>query len=166
MKRIGALTLLGLLVGCNSLLGLDPAHLDPSLGLESKGDADASSGGEAGAPAVAASLCEQYCAAVMTGCTAGDTQYTDLDACLSECPYFPEGGEGDTSGNTLHCRLNYALKAPSEPVTYCAWAGPGGDGMCGSNCEGFCTLMTGACTPETAPGSAPARTSSEAVESR
>jgi len=152
VKHFCALALLGLLAGCNSLLDLQPAHVDPSITAAggSTAEAGAASAGDAGAPSGRASLCEQYCAAVMTGCTGEHTQYTDLDACLSECPYFAEGSPEDTSGNTLYCRLNYALKAPSEPVTYCTWAGPGGDDMCGSNCEGFCTLMTAACTPSTA----------------
>jgi hypothetical protein len=149
--RTLGVVVLGLLAGCNGLLDLDEAHLDPAIGATSmagsSSGAEAGEGGEAGAPP--ASPCEQYCKAVTLGCTGDNTQYTDFDACLVTCPYFPEGNPGDVSGNTLYCRLNYASKAPSEPVTYCTWAGPGGDGKCGSNCEGFCTLMSAACTPTT-----------------
>ena len=35
-------------------------------------------------------------------------------------------------------------------AAYCREAGPGGDGECGSNCEGYCTLMMGVCTEEEA----------------
>jgi hypothetical protein len=163
VKALRLLPLLAALVGCNSLLELDEAHLDPSIGqsgasgsLGAGGSAGANTsgsggsavaGGEGGMPDEPATACERYCEAVTEGCTGDSTQYTDYDACLVTCPYFPLGTEGDTTGNTLQCRLNYALKAPSEPVTYCTWAGPGGDGMCGSNCEGFCTLMTATCTP-------------------
>lgn len=152
MNLLRVVPLLVALGGCNSLLDLDAAHLDPSIGeaggTTGESGAPSSSGGEGGAPE-AASICEQYCRAITDGCTEETTQYTDYDACLVTCPYFPEGARGDTTGNTLNCRLNYALKAASEPITYCTWAGPGGDGMCGSNCEGFCTLMSGVCTPST-----------------
>jgi hypothetical protein len=137
---------LGIVSGCNGLLDLDPAHVDPAIGAKVVDPGAAGAGGESAAPE--ASLCEQYCGAVTDGCTGERTQYTNLEACLAACPFFPEGTAGDDSGNSIQCRLNYALKAPSEPITYCTWAGPGGDGMCGSNCEGFCSLM-GACTVST-----------------
>lgn len=152
MKAARVLPLLAVIAGCNSLLDLDEAHLDPSLtsggvgGTPSIVEGGAPEGGEGGAPVAEASLCEQYCDAITEGCTGDSTQYTDRDACLATCPSYPEGSPGDTGVNTLHCRLAYALKAPSEPITYCTWAGPGGDGKCGSNCEGFCTLMSTTCT--------------------
>lgn len=149
MNAARLLALLTVLAGCNSLLDLDEAHLAPTLaatGGTTNGDGGgAPGGGEGGAP-VEPSLCEQYCDAITEGCTGDSTQYTDRDACLAACPAFPEGSPGDTNVNSLHCRLGYALKAPSEPITYCTWAGPGGDGQCGSNCEGFCTLMGSTCT--------------------
>lgn len=152
MKRFGFVWLLALLGACNGLLDLDPAHLDPSIAGGNAGSAAGGApDGAAGAATEPPSLCARYCDAVMAACVDGRAQYTDLDACLTECAYFPEGSAGDNTGNTLNCRLNYALKAPSEPLTYCTWAGPGGDGMCGSNCEGFCTLMS-ACTAETTRG--------------
>ena len=98
-------------------------------------------------------LCERYCDAILTGCTDEHAQYIDRDACLAACADYPEGTPGDKSGNSINCRLTYASKASSEPYTYCTWAGPGGDGKCGSNCEGFCTLMLHTCTAEsTEPG--------------
>ena len=149
--------LLALLVGCNGILDLDEAHVDPALastgsggsssaGRSNQGGEPAAEAGAGGEPPVVLGLCEQYCNAITDGCTGDRTQYTDRDACLATCPSFPEGLPGDTGVNTLQCRLNYALKAPSEPITYCTWAGPGGDGRCGSNCEGFCTLMSATCS--------------------
>lgn len=151
MKRCSSLLLALALFGCNSLLGLDEAHLDSSIGASGAADDGRGSGagGEGGAPAEPATLCEQYCAAITEACTGDNTQYTNLEGCLRTCPIFDEGTPEDTEGNTLGCRLGYALKAPSEPITYCTWAGPGGDGMCGSNCEGFCSLMAVACTADT-----------------
>ena len=153
MNAWRTVALLALLAGCNGILDLDEAHLDPALASAGSGGGSGNQGGEpaaeagaGGEPAAVLSLCEQYCNAITDGCTGDSTQYTNRDACLVTCPSFPEGLPGDTGVNSLQCRLNYALKAPSEPVTYCTWAGPGGDGMCGSNCEGFCTLMSATCS--------------------
>lgn len=151
MKLLHVAPVLAALIGCNAVLDLDPAHLDPGIGASGVSGAAASGvgGGDGGAGPEPVSICERYCRAITDGCTDESTQYTDYDACLATCPYFPEGEPGDTSGNTLNCRLGYALKAASEPISYCTWAGPGGDGMCGSNCEGFCTLMGAVCTADT-----------------
>jgi hypothetical protein len=143
---LGVVPLLGALSGCNSLLDLDRPHLDPNIGARVAEAGAPGAGGEPGQ--LPPTLCEQYCGAVTDACTGERAQYTNLDACLAACPFFPEGEAGDENINSLQCRLSYALKAPSEPITYCTWAGPGGDGACGSNCEGFCSLM-GACTAST-----------------
>lgn len=118
------------------------------------GAGDAGAAGSSDGPDVPeATLCERYCDAILAGCTDEHAQYNDRDACLAACADYPEGTPGDKSGNSINCRLTYASKASSEPYTYCTWAGPGGDGKCGSNCEGFCTLMLRTCTAEsTAPG--------------
>ena len=34
----------------------------------------------------------------------------------------------------------------SDPVTHCPHAGPAGDGVCGTNCDSFCTIAQGICT--------------------
>jgi hypothetical protein len=34
----------------------------------------------------------------------------------------------------------------SDPATHCPHAGPGGDGVCGSNCDGFCEIAQMYCT--------------------
>ncbi len=33
-----------------------------------------------------------------------------------------------------------------DPVTHCPHAGPAGEGVCGAECESFCTLAAGLCT--------------------
>jgi hypothetical protein len=155
VKRALLLLCLGS-VACNSVLELDEAYVDPSIAASRAGsaaapetEAGASGAGGAGADASAEAPCQQYCRVITESCVGEEAQYTDLDACLAACPLFPEGTAGDTVGNSLGCRLTQALRASSEPVTYCTWAGPGGDGQCGSNCEGFCTLMAKSCTPTT-----------------
>lgn len=127
-------------------------------GAETAGRANtggSAEGGDPGRPRTdhPPSLCDQYCSAMAADCSGKDAQYIDADACHQACRLFPAGTPGDTEGNTLDCRLTYANKAHSERYTYCTWAGPGGDGKCGANCEGFCTLMMTACTAaSTGPG--------------
>jgi hypothetical protein len=115
------------------------------------GGASGAAPGEGGANAGPLPLCERYCAAVNDGCGGSHTQYLSLEGCLAICALLPAGMPGDSSGNTVNCRLGYALKARSEPYTYCTWAGPGGDGKCGSNCDGFCTVMMQECTAASTP---------------
>jgi hypothetical protein len=91
------------------------------------------------------SLCEQYCTAVMSNCTAAFAVYTSYETCLSVCAALPEGKPGDSSGNSVSCRLSAALVAKDEVPHYCPVAGPGGNGVCGSNCEGLCELRAKVC---------------------
>jgi hypothetical protein len=100
-------------------------------------------------------VCEKYCEEVMELCSGALEQYRDMRQCLTVCEYFPEGQiESDENENTAACRLRFASKARyasgTELEAYCRQAGPGGDGRCGSNCDGFCTVMQGVCTDEAA----------------
>ncbi len=102
--------------------------------------------------------CEQYCDAVMDACVTNEDErhavYDSKYSCLKHCAQFPPGEPGDLSGNSLACRHAHALVAlsfPGERQFECPAAGPGGDGVCGTNCEGYCSLMDGLC-PETFDG--------------
>jgi hypothetical protein len=116
------------------------------------------SGGSSGTPDMAtaaspdlamaaAPSCADYCTAIMANCT-GDMnqQYTTLDNCMASCKAMPVGATTDTSGNTLGCRLYHAMAAKADPMTHCPHAGPGGAGMCGTNCEGYCQIAEMYCT--------------------
>lgn len=92
--------------------------------------------------------CDGYCTRITANCTAGNAQYSNKETCLSTCAYFDMGSESDMSGNTLGCRLYHAGAAQADPDTHCTHAGPGGNGQCGSNCEGFCTIATGTCAAD------------------
>jgi hypothetical protein len=113
--------------------------------------------GEAGAggsgPAI--SLCEQYCNTITQYCVGTALQYKDRDQCLAVCKLFPQGAVGDPDGNTIACRTKYAGKARyaggTELTAYCRQAGPGGDGRCGTNCDGLCTITMATCTVEDTP---------------
>jgi hypothetical protein len=93
------------------------------------------------------SLCERYCNTIATACPAPNEQYASPGACRAVCAKLDPGEPGDFGENTVECRLGRAELArdTGEPGTYCFSAGPGGSGVCGSDCEGFCTIMADVC---------------------
>ncbi len=95
--------------------------------------------------------CANYCTSIMANCAAGNQQYANVGECMSTCNNFPVGTEADMAGNTLGCRTYHASAAETGADVHCRHAGPGGDAACGANCEGFCTLVLGACTGASAP---------------
>lgn len=122
----------------------------------------AGAGGEAGAAPTAPSLCVDYCNSITQYCSGDNLQYADLEQCLKVCEYFPQGVIGGPDGDSVACRLKYAGKARyaggTELAAYCRQGGPGGDGRCGSNCEGFCDITQATCSDaETAPYFYPSR---------
>jgi hypothetical protein len=136
---------------------------NPGTGATRSGE-----GGEAGTPATqagsthsgageggAATLCDRYCDSIQESCTGDGQQYVDWIQCNRACALLPEGADGDDHGNSIACRLEYAdrsrFAAGVELESYCRRAGPGGDGVCGSNCDGYCTIMAQTCTGSTAP---------------
>jgi hypothetical protein len=172
----GSALIVGALVGCNGLLGIEESFVDPALdadprpngGEPSMAEAGTSparapqsgGGGAAGAPsepsmagaagaAVTDDVCEQYCQLMGEHCVGEALQYRDDAQCLEVCRTFPVGSIDDDRVNTASCRRRYAGKARylagPELATGCGYAGPGGDGRCGSNCEGFCSLAMAAC---------------------
>jgi hypothetical protein len=98
-----------------------------------------------------APTCAEYCDLVQTTCAPDHQQYSDMDDCLASCVAFPVGTGTDMTGDTLGCRLTYARAAGSSVgalAANCAYAGPGGDGRCGANCEGYCDLAMMYCSAE------------------
>ncbi|HEX2735943.1 MAG TPA: hypothetical protein VHM70_30290 [Polyangiaceae bacterium] len=96
--------------------------------------------------------CERYCETLMQACDSdADKTYAVYDSslsCLAQCAVFAPGVAGDQSGNSLACRFSHAelaLAFPGERQFECPAAGPGGDGVCGSNCESYCMLMAAIC---------------------
>jgi hypothetical protein len=122
-------------------------------GANGVGGTAPSSGGSAGNPPDGAGgedaqppLCERYCTAVMKNCTGQFAVYSGADRCMAVCAALPEGTAGDEVGGSVQCRLAAAERAPLEVPHYCPIAGPGGNGVCGSNCEGFCRIVNEVCT--------------------
>lgn len=126
-----------LCAGCSQILSIEDAEVDPALAE-----------GVGGGPE--SSLCDRYCAAVMSNCADAFSVYGSEDACLAVCALVPEGSEGDRSGNSIQCRLYHADAAEAEPSFYCPIAGPGGGDTCGTPCEGLCTVAQRVCVEDNA----------------
>jgi hypothetical protein len=113
------------------------------------GAAQGGEGGSGGAPPTG-SLCEQYCDTITAFCAGPALQYKDREQCLRVCDMFPQGALGDPDGNSVACRVKYAGKARyaggTELTAYCRQAGPGGDGRCGADCDGFCAITMATCS--------------------
>jgi hypothetical protein len=111
---------------------------------------DGSSGGDTGASADTgtggALTCQDYCTTVMANCTATNQQFTGMDQCLGSCKAYPVGAASDKAGNTLGCRSYHAGAAKADATTHCVHSGPGGAGVCGANCDGYCQIAMMYCT--------------------
>jgi hypothetical protein len=166
---------LGLTWSCAGVLGIEDAQCDVSYAVEcartgastglpppggSGGARGSGLGGSglggsvaAGAGGVAMGtgsdelLCARYCDLVAANCSGANQQYASPAACLAVCGLLDPGQPGDLSGNTVSCRLRQAELAAStgEPANYCFSAGPGGAGSCGTDCEGYCSVMSAQC---------------------
>ena len=87
--------------------------------------------GEAAGTEPEETLCDRYCDTIATHCVDDHAQFDSRDACIEFCETLPEGNEGDTRGDTAHCRL-YHDGDPSalDPVFHCLHAGEDGGGVC------------------------------------
>jgi hypothetical protein len=88
--------------------------------------------------------CTDYCSTIMGACTGVNQEYPSLAECLHSCAGLPRTDAVST--NTIACRTTHAGLAVGDPVTHCPHAGPAGDGVCGANCESFCSLAATTCT--------------------
>jgi hypothetical protein len=130
------------LSACVGILDIQDAKLEPQ-GAGGGGGGGAG-GGDAGSQA--SQICVRYCDSVMANCTGAMKQWPSKAVCLLACVRLPEGTENDTANDTVGCRLHYAdLAQQAEPAFNCPAAGPGGNGVCGSDCEGLCTLALSTC---------------------
>lgn len=98
------------------------------------GSPNCAAAGPTGGAVCGASLCDDFCAAELTICTAGSAQYADMATCLSNCGAYTVGVVTDTSGDTLGCRT-YHLEAGSTGVagdvsTHCPHTSMSGGGVC------------------------------------
>lgn len=127
------------IVGC----GDDGGSTTPDASMGGAPDAGAQppDAGDAPDGRTDATLCEEYCGTMMTNCSGANAQYESMEECISMCDSagWREGQDGDSGGNSLHCRITHAgALAAADPVTHCPHAGPTGGDMCGSLCENYC----------------------------
>jgi hypothetical protein len=117
------------LAGCASIVGIDDHLYQP-----------------------VSSQCEEYCTTVMANCTGQYQVYSGMETCLGVCKLLPAGDELEPiDNNSVACRKRQAGLANTEPDYYCPRAGPGGGPTCGTNCQGYCTLLKAACPDTAAP---------------
>lgn len=134
---------------CQAIAGIEDRHYVAS------GGQGGGEGGSAGAPDEPPSQeCVDYCNKAKEVCQTdqagsvvptGVLYLTDA-ACLATCKQLPPTG---TDQNSVACRVQQlrfvGTGEPDEVPRYCASAGPGGNGACGSNCENYCRLFKTAC---------------------
>jgi hypothetical protein len=115
------------LAACQAVAGIEDRTLDP----------------DALAPS-SSPQCKEYCSVVMDACKNKNAVYTTEAICLGVCAQLDPGDDEDTAGNTVACRLYQAKIAKDEP-DYCKGAGPGGNNVCGTDCEAYCEFFPKAC---------------------
>jgi hypothetical protein len=143
----------GTLAGCNTLLGISRATLEPDdAGSDANAPADDGGATSDGADPL---TCSNYCAVMMQNCSGPYLEYLSNDVCMKMCGYmtagqfYPLGTEPDNV-DTLGCRLWHAHTAATNPEVHCRHAGPLGSDLCGGPCQPFCSLDWHYCTDDNA----------------
>jgi hypothetical protein len=131
---------------CAKLAGIEGAQRDENQTI-STGGTQSEDGGTADVS------CSGYCDSVMEYCTDKNDQYTTRELCMGTCKQLPLGTKADTLVDTRWCRFNQAsvaeaLGGGTEAASNCLAAGPGGNGVCGTNCASYCLLMQRICLPQ------------------
>ena len=140
LRSLLLVLMIGTTARCVGVLGIEDATCDPTQpGCQANTSAPVDT---------ASPLCQTYCDSVLTNCTGMYAVYVGPDTCRAVCAKLDPGKVGDESVNTVECRRSHAENVAKfhDPQGECSGAGPGGDGTCGANCEGYCTLMQSSCT--------------------
>jgi len=95
--------------------------------------------------------CDNYCDLTAATCTGDNALYASRDDCMAACDLFSQDGEpGESSGDTVQCRIYHAGIAGSgetpAPATHCPHASFHGAGVCGGVCDWYCNLTLANCT--------------------
>jgi hypothetical protein len=94
---------------------------------------------------VCGAYCDNYCDFMGGGCPA---EYPDGAACKAACGAFPAGTPGETTGDSLQCRLYHAGVAVFDPTTHCPHAKQDPDAVCvppDPTCGVYCNDITANC---------------------
>jgi hypothetical protein len=92
--------------------------------------------------------CTTYCDVVESKCRDNNKVYDRDGACMAVCMRWELGDDfGGVDRNTVACRLEKVLQGDFEAATDCSSVGPGGNGVCGTNCEALCRLRQQVCGP-------------------
>jgi hypothetical protein len=147
-----------LALACAGVLGIEQATHDSKLdnGGASNAGGSGNGGGETGGTNDAAPggndgggrpLCETYCDTISAACAGNFEQYVSNAVCMKICARLDPGQAGDDAGDTVNCRLHYAesAKLAGEQQSNCSAAGPGGNGVCGTNCDALCRIALDTC---------------------
>jgi hypothetical protein len=90
--------------------------------------------------------CEDYCQVVMNACAAEDKVYDTEAQCLATCTALAPGSASDQQGDTVGCRKTHSYNALLIGVSpHCPHSGPGGAGVCGTDCPAYCRLFKAGC---------------------
>jgi hypothetical protein len=102
--------------------------------------------------------CKDYCKLITVACAGDLAPYESEAQCNKVCEggfdvglLTDDGSGGPDKNNTLGCRKTHAYNAlvggPSA-VMHCAHSGPGGAGVCGDDCDSYCTLLERTCSAQ------------------
>jgi hypothetical protein len=156
-------------LGCSATtspasVATDAGSAAPDSGPAPDADAGDTDADDGAAPSTddggAQPSCDEYCKSMMTSCTgtlgddAGTAQYASTEGCLNLCGAIGGGSPGDTTGDSIYCRLSHAAAAKTDPRTQCAKAGSTGGGACNDDsdagdhgrCAAFCNRAVALCT--------------------
>jgi hypothetical protein len=132
-QRLVGFALLTMALGaCQAIAGIEERKLDP--------DAESAQ--------TNSKQCKDYCTTVMANCTGKNAVYTKEELCLGVCATLDPGDPNEPQGNTVACRARQADLATEEPSVNCIAAGPGGNGICGTDCEAYCQIFPKICKDE------------------
>lgn len=131
-QKLVALALLALGLGaCQAIAGIEERKLDP----------------DAASTQANSKQCKDYCTTVMANCSGANGVYTTEQVCLGVCAALDPGDPNEPVGNTVACRARQA-RLVKEPETDCLGAGPGGNGVCGTDCEAYCQIYPQICAAD------------------
>jgi hypothetical protein len=103
------------------------------------------------------SYCEVYCALAATACTGSRQLFTTPALCMSACAgYAATGKPGDTTGNTVQCRIYHLGAALSNATLHCPHGAVDGGGatFCGGAAPTTSTSTPTSSMTETRSGNA------------